>query len=108
MPGWTNSREWTKYPEQQSSPISLAGGGKYYIEVLHKEADGNDNIAVAWGPGGSQQVIDGMKTLYQTLTAMSTYNFMDVPYLTSNTNPPDRQWIYTDFGKDGRSDCDAY
>jgi len=60
VPGDTNSREWTKYPQQQSSPISLAGGGKYYIRALHKEADGNDNIAVAWGPALSQQVIDGV------------------------------------------------
>jgi len=60
VPGDTNSREWAKYPQQQSSPISLAGGGKYYIRALHKEADGNDNIAVAWGPALSQQVIDGV------------------------------------------------
>ncbi len=60
VPGWTNSREWTKYPEQQSSPIPLVSGGKYYIEVLHKEASGNDNIAVAWGPNPIQEVIDGM------------------------------------------------
>jgi hypothetical protein len=58
--GDTNSRQWDKYGSQQSSPISLAKGGKYYIEVLHKAADGNDNIAVAWGPAGSQQVIDGI------------------------------------------------
>ena len=45
----------------QSSPISLAAGQKYYIEVLHKEGAGNDNISVSWqGPGISQQVIDGL------------------------------------------------
>jgi hypothetical protein len=59
VPGDTNSREWTKYPEQQSSPISLAKGEKYYIEVLHKAGDGNDSIAVAWGDDPNQQVIDG-------------------------------------------------
>jgi len=59
--GYPGSREWTKYPEQQSSMISLVSGQKYYIEVLHKESTGNDNIAVAWqGPGISQQVIDGL------------------------------------------------
>ena len=45
----------------QSSPISLAAGQKYYIEVLHKEGTGNDNISVSWqGPGISQQIIDGV------------------------------------------------
>lgn len=60
MNGWTNSREWNKYSTQQSTTINLVAGQKYYIEVLHKEATGGDNIAVAWqGPGISQQVIAG-------------------------------------------------
>jgi hypothetical protein len=33
-------------------------GQMYYIEALHKEGAGGDNLAVAWqGPGISQQVI---------------------------------------------------
>ena len=59
--GFTGLYEWTKYPQQQSSAKSLVAGQKYYIEVLHKEGDGNDNVAVAWqGPGISRQVIDGL------------------------------------------------
>lgn len=51
--GWTASREWLKYPSQQSAPIALIAGGKYYIEVLHKESTGGDNLAVGWQlPGG--------------------------------------------------------
>lgn len=58
--GWTNSREWNKYSSQQSSSITLTAGVRYYIEVLHKEASGGDNVAVAWqGPGISQAVIAG-------------------------------------------------
>ena len=49
-----------KYSTQQSVTINLVAGQKYYIEVLHKEAGGGDNIAVAWqGPGITQQVIAG-------------------------------------------------
>lgn len=60
VPGWTNSHEWDKYTEQESSTISLTAEQKYYIEVLHKEGTGGDNVAVAWsGPGITQQVIDG-------------------------------------------------
>jgi hypothetical protein len=58
--GWTNSREWSKYSTQQSASVSLTAGQKYYVEVLHKEGSGGDNVAIAWqGPGITQQVIGG-------------------------------------------------
>ncbi|MGD1041576.1 MAG: cellulase family glycosylhydrolase [Sedimentisphaerales bacterium] len=58
---FTDYHEWYKYPEQQSSPISLVAGQKYFIMAVHKASTDNDNIAVAWqGPGISQQVIDGI------------------------------------------------
>ena len=57
---WTNAHEWTKSPSQKSAAINLVAGQKYYIEVLHKEATGGDNLAVAWqGPGIAQAVIAG-------------------------------------------------
>lgn len=60
VPGWTNSRQWDKYTQQQSAPIPLSAGRKYYLEVLHKEGTGGDHVAVSWtGPGLSQQIIDG-------------------------------------------------
>jgi|GEM_PF-872123 len=53
VPGWTSSRQWDKFPEQQSAPIVLQAGQKYYIEALQKEGGGGDNIAVRWQlPGG--------------------------------------------------------
>lgn len=48
LSGFTSSREWTKYPSQQSVAISLLANNKYYIESLHKEATFGDNIAVGW------------------------------------------------------------
>src|SRR5437773_3848021 len=48
VPGWTTSREWTRYAEQQSAPISLVAGSRYYIEALQKEGGGGDNLAVMW------------------------------------------------------------
>ncbi len=54
--GFTASREWGKYPSQQSAPIALQAGTAYYIEALHKEGTGNDNLAVGWQlPDGTQQ-----------------------------------------------------
>ncbi|MEO1518059.1 MAG: GEVED domain-containing protein [Bacteroidota bacterium] len=48
VPGWTNSREWDKFSDQQSSPIRLQAGQRYYIEALQKEQRGGDNLAVGW------------------------------------------------------------
>lgn len=45
---YTNPRQWNKYAEQQSAPIFLQGGQRYYIEALMKEATGGDNLAVRW------------------------------------------------------------
>ncbi|MEL6843986.1 MAG: T9SS type A sorting domain-containing protein, partial [Bacteroidota bacterium] len=56
VPGWTSSRLWTKYPEQQSDSIYLEAGRSYYVEALVKENLGGDNLAVGWTlPDGSLQ-----------------------------------------------------
>lgn len=56
VPGWTSSREWGKYTEQQSSPVSLAAGSVYYVEALMKEGGGGDNLAVRWRrPDGADE-----------------------------------------------------
>lgn len=60
--GWTNPREWTKYSSQQSVGINLTAGQKYYVEALHKQGGGGDNLAVGWampgqGTSGPSQVI---------------------------------------------------
>jgi len=62
VPGWTNSRQWSKFAEQESSPVMLTAGQAYYIKALHKEGGGGDNIAVALQIEGSckeRQVISG-------------------------------------------------
>jgi hypothetical protein len=52
--GWTPSRQWTWQANQQSAPIPLLAGQRYYIEALMKEGSGGDNLAVRWQlPGGS-------------------------------------------------------
>ncbi len=45
---WTNPREWTREPNQQSAPVFLFAGQRYYIEALMKEGAGGDNLAVRW------------------------------------------------------------
>lgn len=51
--GYTASREWAKFTNQQSAAITLAAGQTYYIEARMKEGSGGDNLAVgAMYPGG--------------------------------------------------------
>jgi YVTN family beta-propeller protein len=62
VPGWSNSRQWNKFPEQQSLAVTLQAGQAYYIEALQKEGGGGDNLAVAWQvpEGNGASVISGI------------------------------------------------
>ncbi|MEZ4679074.1 MAG: PA14 domain-containing protein [Caldilineaceae bacterium] len=60
VPEWTHAQQWDRYGSQQSVTIQLQAGQRYYIEVLHKQADQKDNLSVAWQiPGQERAVIDG-------------------------------------------------
>ncbi|MFD1188256.1 PA14 domain-containing protein [Pontibacter rugosus] len=57
MNGYTASREWAKYASQKSATVKLEAGKRYYIEALHKEDGGGDNLAVAWQlPSGAKEM----------------------------------------------------
>lgn len=59
-PGWTPYQVWDKYAEQESTLIQLQAGKRYYLEILHKQADQKENLSVAWQPpGGTREVIGG-------------------------------------------------
>ena len=45
---WTGSQQWNVFPTQQSAPINLQAGQRYYVEALMKEGNGGDNLAVGW------------------------------------------------------------
>jgi hypothetical protein len=52
--GWTNYRQWDKYDTQQSAPVYLVKGKRYYVEALMKEHGGGDHVSVRWRrPGGT-------------------------------------------------------
>src|SRR5690606_24815580 len=46
--GSTGARQWTKFASQQSLPVMLTQGETYYIEAIHKQGVGSDNLAVGW------------------------------------------------------------
>lgn len=81
VPGFTNSREWGKYPAQKSAAIPLIAGGVYYIEVLQKDGFGGDAIAVGWakpgeGTASPSEVIPG--------TYLSSYTDSSAMVLAGN------------------------
>ena len=56
VPGWTDSRQINKYAEQRSASITLVAGKRYFVEALHKEGAGGDNLSVGWDmPDGTRE-----------------------------------------------------
>jgi hypothetical protein len=44
----TAPRDWQHEANQQSAPIPLVAGRRYYIEAVHVAASGGDHLAVGW------------------------------------------------------------
>jgi hypothetical protein len=56
--GYTPRNGYDVLPGQASGVIHLEAGVRYYIEILHKQADIKDNLSVAWQPpAGERQTI---------------------------------------------------
>ncbi|MDQ6814541.1 MAG: PA14 domain-containing protein, partial [Bacteroidota bacterium] len=78
---WTTSREWERYSTQKSAQIYLEAGKKYYIEALHKEGGGEDNVAVAW------QLPDGQKEAPISGSHLSPVSTNNHPGITTAISP---------------------
>ncbi len=89
--GSTGSREWGKFATQRSAPVVLEGGKFYYVEALHKEGTGGDNLAVSWSGPDFGQVILGAPHVTQTF-----YNH-GAPVLANRT--------FTIFDRDSETDA---
>jgi hypothetical protein len=49
-------KAWDALPQQKSAPIPLAAGRRYFLEILHKEGNINDHLAVGWQlPSGQME-----------------------------------------------------
>jgi len=54
---WTSWQDFSSEPTQQSSPVYLQGGQRYYIEALMQQGGGGDNMTVQWQlPNGTIEV----------------------------------------------------
>lgn len=53
---WASYGNWEQEGEQKSRRIRLEGGQRYYVEVLHKEGEGESFVAVGWQmPDGTME-----------------------------------------------------
>lgn len=88
---WSPPRAYDTSPEQKSKPITLSAGKKYYIEALHKEGGGGDNLAVGWQiPGGAkEQPIPGNRLAPSTPPKIAPPQPLTVT-IKVNTPPPNK------------------
>jgi hypothetical protein len=57
-PDWTGPEESMTSSRSRHRPACVQAAERYYFEVLYKQADGKDNLFVAWErPGGEREVI---------------------------------------------------
>lgn len=65
-PQWNNPRSWRTTdrrnpgdPENESDLVPLEAGRAYWIEAIHTEGGGGDNLAVTWQLPGAPEVQNG-------------------------------------------------
>ncbi len=76
---WTPFEAWYTYPSQQSAPIALQGGCRYYVEALMMQGGGGDDLSVGW------QLLNGVQEL--PMTAVSAAGTRLIPYVGTNSPP---------------------
>lgn len=69
---WSPAEEWYNNASQQSAPVTLQAGHRYYLEAIMQQQEGGDNLGVGWElPNG---------TLEQPMAAVSSAGTLVVPY----------------------------
>jgi hypothetical protein len=74
---WTPFEAWYTLPGQQSVPIAMQAGFRYYVEAIMQQGGGGDNLSVGWQlPSGVQEF---------PMTAVSAAGTRLVPYVGTNS-----------------------
>ena len=110
---FTAPRQWNKETSQQSAPILLQAGRRYYLEALMQQGTGNDNLAVRWqlpngtneepiaavSPAGTRLLpftgVDSPPGIYQQPTNLTISDGLDAAFLVVVTNrgPVAYHWL---------------
>lgn len=55
-PEWAGEKDYGKHASQQSQPIELKAGRRYYVEAVMKQGVGGDHLSVKWRlPNGTEE-----------------------------------------------------
>jgi len=88
---WSGLNAWGS-GEEQSDPIPLIGGEKYYIMALWQEGGGGDHCQVAWqGPGVPERTVIAGTNL-SPFEPMSAYGARPANHATGVTQVPVLSW----------------
>ena len=79
LSSWTPSEDWSEYASQQSAPVYLQAGCRYYVEALMQQGNGGDNLSVRW------QLPNGV--FEEPMTATSPAGTWMIPYDGTNRTP---------------------
>src|ERR1035437_5720610 len=74
---WTSFEAWNTLPGQQSAPIALQAGCRYYVEAIMQQGTGGDSLSVGW------QMPNGVQEL--PMTAASAAGTLLIPYVGTNS-----------------------
>ena len=93
VPDWVNPQEWDRHPQQRSEPLTLEAGRRYYVEALHKEHTGGDNLAVGWlRPGVADDVANievvpgsALRPLFVPLDAVGSLDYGTATVVASSS-----------------------
>jgi hypothetical protein len=102
----TAPQQWNASPSQESAPIPLVAGERYYIEAIHKEDTGFDHLAVAWQiPGSPLALIDGLYVseldftpVFGTIKDQGSYEGDTVSFQVQATDPNEDPLTYSALG----------
>jgi hypothetical protein len=101
--GNSGVNQWDKYSTQMSGTINLVQGNRYYIEVLHKEANGADHVEVGWRlPAGTlERPIPGNRVMPYEDASTSAASF--VSHEVFSENPAAEMSVYPNPVVNGRA-----
>jgi len=117
LDGWLTYGDFDRGASQESAPILLQAGRKYYIEIVHKESEGGAHAEVAWQqPGGQREIIPSqyLASFIKELDDLDDDDLPDSWERLYGLDPIDngasdaRQASYADFDGDGLTNRQEY
>jgi regulation of enolase protein 1 (concanavalin A-like superfamily) len=102
---WTPAEDYTAEANQQSAPISLTAGHRYYVEAIMQQGTGGDNLSAQWQlPNGTvespipairmQLDLLPMIVAQPTNATVTEETSASFTVTVSNFQPPAFQWFW--------------